>query len=145
MEPIIDHIHITTTDLYRAENFYDKLLPILGFDLKNKEFDEVKEHDYKIIEYHHKNLSLGIVSPRTSLSTEIVNRRRPGALHHIAFRASSPDEVNEIYEKLKDIKVNIIHKPKLYPEYCEDYYALFFKDSEGIEYEIVYFDRKSYF
>ena len=33
MEPIIDHIQITVKDLAVAAPFYDKLLPLLGFDL----------------------------------------------------------------------------------------------------------------
>ena len=46
MKPMIDHIHITVTDLARAEVFYDKLLPLLGFDLSLKEYDEVPKHEY---------------------------------------------------------------------------------------------------
>ena len=47
MEPIIDHIDITVENLERAEEFYDRLLPLLGFDLSKKEYTEVPEHDYK--------------------------------------------------------------------------------------------------
>ena len=36
MKPVIDHIHMTVTDLDRAERFYDRLLPMLGFDLRHK-------------------------------------------------------------------------------------------------------------
>lgn len=145
MEPIIDHIHITVSNFERAEKFYDKLMPILGFDLCNKEIDEVKEHEYKIIEYHHKNFSFGIVNPRQIFKNEEINRRKPGSLHHLAFHVDSSFEVDKIYQQLKKMNVKIIHEPKLYPEYCSDYYALFFKDCEGIEFEIVNFNRKDCF
>lgn len=145
MEPIIDHIHITVSDFERAEKFYDKLMPILGFDLCNKEIDMVDEHEYKIIEYHHNNFSFGIVNPRSAYRDEIINRRKPGSLHHLAFHVDSRSEVDKIYQQLKEIGVKVVHEPQLYPEYCEDYYALFFKDSEYIEYEIVNFNRKDYF
>ena len=46
---------------------------------------------------------------------------------------------------IDELPAQIIHSPQYYPEYCSDYYALFFKDSEGIEYEIVSFDRGHYF
>lgn len=46
---------------------------------------------------------------------------------------------------IDELLAQIIHSPQYYPEYCSDYYALFFKDSEGIEYEIVSFDRGHYF
>lgn len=32
MKPVIDHIQITIKNLKVAEPFYDKLLPVLGFD-----------------------------------------------------------------------------------------------------------------
>lgn len=145
MVPILDHIHITVSDLARAEVFYDQFLPLLGFDLQNKEKDAVPEFEYKIVEYHHKNLSLGIVSPRPSYKDEIVSRRRPGALHHLAFHVESCAVVNSLFAQIKKMEVKIVHSPRLYPEYCNDYYAFFFKDSEDIEYEIVSFNRSSYF
>lgn len=145
MEPIIDHIHITVSDFERAEKFYDKLMPILGFDLCYKEIDIIDEHEYKIIEYHHNNFSFGIVNSRLPFKDEIINRRKPGSLHHLAFHVDSHFDVDKIYQQLKEIGVGIVREPQLYPEYCKDYYALFFKDSEGIEYEIVNFNRKDCF
>ncbi len=145
MRPVIDHIHITVSDLTRAEKFYDKLLPILGFDFNNKEYDIVPEHEYRSIEYHDRNFSFGIVCPRREHADEKVSRRKPGAIHHLAFRAASREAVDKAYKKVLEIPAKIVHAPQYYPEYCEDYYAFFFKDSEGIEYEIVSFDRKKYF
>lgn len=145
MQPIIDHIHITVENLTRAERFYDALLPILGFDLVLKEKDCVPEYEYEIIEYHHKNFSLGIVNQRKEFINEKINRRKAGALHHLAFHAARKEDVDFIFEAVKKLQITIIHKPQYYPEYCKDYYAFFFKDSEGIEYEIVNFERASYF
>lgn len=145
MQPIIDHIDITVEDLERAEKFYDKLLPLLGFDISTKEYTEVPEHEYKIVEYHNKNMSIGFVNRREAYKNEKVSRRKAGALHHLAFRANSREEVDLLYGEIKDLPAVIVHPPKYYPEYCSDYYAFFFKDSEGIEYEIVHFDRARYF
>ena len=36
MEPLIDHIEITVRDMNVAVPFYDKLLPLLGFDLRTR-------------------------------------------------------------------------------------------------------------
>ncbi len=36
MKPIIDHIQFTVKNLEVAESFYDKLIPILGFDINRK-------------------------------------------------------------------------------------------------------------
>jgi len=145
MKPVIDHIHVTVSDLECAEEFYDKLMPLLGFDLANKEHDTVPEHEYSVVEYHHGNFSFGIVSPRPAYKDEQISRRKPGALHHLAFHADSRTEVDELYQQVMAIDAEIVHEPRLYPEYCKDYYAFFFKDPEGIEYEAVYFDRADYF
>lgn len=145
MQPLIDHIHITVEDFERAENFYDQLLPLLGFDLTLKEYDTVAEHEYKIVEYHHSILSIGLVNQRVAYKHDKLSRRRAGALHHLAFFIDSPDKVDDLYLKIKEIPAIIVHEPQYYPEYCLDYYALFFKDSEGIEYELVSFNREKYF
>lgn len=145
MKPIIDHIHITVKDLDRAEQFYDRFLPLLGFDLALKEYDSVPEHEYRIIEYHNRQLSIGLVNQRDAYKDETPSRRKAGALHHLAFHADSPEEVDALYQKLCSIPAVIVHPPQYYPEYCPDYYALFFKDSEGIEYELVSFDRAGSF
>jgi len=145
MQPIIDHIHITVEDLARAERFYDALLPILGFDLALKEKDCVPAHEYEIIEYHHKNFSLGLVNQRKEFANEKVSRRKAGAVHHLAFHAARKADVDFVFEAVKKLQTIIVHEPQYYPEYCNDYYAFFFKDSEGIEFEIVNFARASYF
>ena len=145
MIPVIDHIHITVADMERAERFYDELLPLLGFDLFLKERDSVPEHEYQIIEYHNRNLSIGIVNQRKEYANEIVSRRKAGALHHLAFRAESKEEADELFAKIRMIPAVIVRPPQYYPEYCRDYYAFFFKDTEGIEYEIVHFARERYF
>ena len=137
MKPIIDHIQITVKDINTAESFYDKFLPLLGFDIKNKVSAEIEEHDFYVVEYTHPLLAFAISSPRKAFINDTIHRRKPGALHHLAFKAESRDEVDRIYLELMKIGATIVNKPKIYPEYSPVYYALFFKDLEGIKYEIV--------
>lgn len=118
---------------------------MLGFDISLKEYDSVPEHEYKIIEYHNNLLSIGLVNQREQYKSEKSSRRKAGALHHLAFHVDSPKEIDLLYTKIKEIPAIIVNEPRYYTEYCEDYYALFFKDSEGIEYELVNFNRNKYF
>ena len=53
MQPVIDHIQITVKDIKQAEKFYDKLMPILGFDLAKKVSATIQEHDLYVVEYLH--------------------------------------------------------------------------------------------
>lgn len=141
MNPIIDHIQITVKDFNRAEEFYDKLMPLLGFDIVKKSKGRVDAHDFDVIEYVHDNITIGINSPRELFASSDVHRRKPGALHHLAFRASSVDEINELYPKLEAVGANIIEPPMYYPQHGENYYALYFKDPDGIKLELCYEEK----
>lgn len=137
MEPIIDHIQITVKDMDIAVPFYDKFLPLLGFDIQNRASAVIEEHDFCVVEYTHPLLAFAITSPRQAFVEDTIHRRKPGALHHLAFKAESRAEVDRLHLALSKIGATIVSKPKLYPEYGPHYYALFFKDIEGIKYEIV--------
>jgi catechol 2,3-dioxygenase-like lactoylglutathione lyase family enzyme len=138
MEPIIDHIQITVKDMSIAVPFYDKLLPVLGFDIQNKVSAVIDEHQFHVVEYTHPRLTFAITSPRSAFAGDTIHRRKPGALHHLAFKAESRAEVDGLHRELKGIGATIVSPPREYPEYTPPgYYALFFKDLEGIKYEIV--------
>ena len=138
MEPIIDHIQITVKDMSVAVPFYDKLLPLLGFSLQHKGGAVIKEHEFHVVEYQHPRLAFAITSPRNAFAKETINRRKPGAVHHLAFKAESRAEVDRLHVELKKIGATIVCPPREYPEYTPPgYYAVFFKDLEGIKYEIV--------
>jgi predicted lactoylglutathione lyase len=138
MKPIIDHIQLTVKDMDISIPYYDRFLPILGFDIKRKASAVFKELDFYVSKYTHPRLAFAITSPRKAIADESIHRSKPGALHHPAFKAESRAEVDSLYQELEEIGSEIVNEPKLYPEYSPDYYALFFKDLEGNKCEIVY-------
>ena len=141
MEPVVDHIEITVRDVSAAAPFYDRLLPLLGFDLRHRSEATFDEHEKHVISYEHPRLGFAITSPREAFAGEPMNRRKPGALHHLAFRAESRADVDRLHLQLQAIGATIVSPPREYPEYTPaGYYALFFKDPEGIKYEIVCID-----
>ena len=138
MEPIIDHIQITVKDMAVAVPFYDKFLPLLGFDPGSRSSAVIEAHDFHVVEYSHPRLAFAITSPRAAFTEDTIHRRKPGSLHHLAFKAESRAEVNRLYTELQAIGATIVSAPREYPEYTPaHYYAVFFKDLEGIKYEIV--------
>jgi catechol 2,3-dioxygenase-like lactoylglutathione lyase family enzyme len=138
MQPVIDHLQITVKDLDVAASFYDKLMPLLGFDPKRRSSAVLERHELRVVEYVHPRLCFAIGSPRPAFANDVVHRRRPGALHHLAFKAESREEVDRLHEALVAIGAEIVTPPREYPEYTPaGYYALFFKDLEGIKYEVV--------
>jgi catechol 2,3-dioxygenase-like lactoylglutathione lyase family enzyme len=52
MQPVIDHIQVTVKDLKASEVFYDRFLPLLGFDIARKGKGRVDAH-FDVIEYSH--------------------------------------------------------------------------------------------
>jgi len=145
MQPIIDHIQITVKDLEVAVPYYDQLMPLLGFDIKKKVRAVIETHDFEVVEYSHPLLAFAITSPRQAFKDDTIHRRKPGALHHLAFKASSKAEVDRLYPELVKIGSTVVDKPRPYPEYGPDYYAVFFKDPEGIKYEIVHTPKDTRF
>jgi catechol 2,3-dioxygenase-like lactoylglutathione lyase family enzyme len=138
MEPIVDHIEITVRDMSVAVPFYDKLLPLLGFDPGRRGSARIEEHDKHVVSYEHPRLGFAITSPLRAFTGETINRRKPGSLHHLAFRAPSRAEVDRLHAEIEGIGATIVSPPRAYPEYTPaGYYAFYFKDPEGIKYEIV--------
>ena len=138
MEPIIDHIQITVQDMSTAVPFYDQLMPLLGFDPKRRVNATIEKHALHVVEYSHPRLAFAISSPRSAFTGEKVHRRKPGSLHHLAFKAPSRAEVDRLHRELQRIGATIVSPPREYPEYTPPgYYAFFFKDPGGIKYEIV--------
>ena len=103
-------------------------LAIIGFDISQKVSAIIQEHDLYVVEYLNDNFDFAICSPRTAFRNDIVHRRKPGAFHHLAFRATSRQEVDELYLKIKAIGAEIVHPPQIFPEHGSNYYAIFFKD-----------------
>ena len=145
MQPLIDHIQITVKDLDAAELFYDRFLAMLGFDHTHKVRALIEEHELDVIQYAHPKLGFAISSPRSAFTEDEVHRRKPGALHHLAFRVASRDEVDRCHAELAAMGAEIVSPPREYPEYVPPgYYAVFFKDPDGIKYEVVHAAAWSY-
>jgi catechol 2,3-dioxygenase-like lactoylglutathione lyase family enzyme len=142
VEPIVDHIEITVRDMAVAVAFYDRLMPLLGFDIKSKNVAVIEDHEFQVAEYLHPRLGFAINSPRSAFGSETINRRRPGALHHLAFKVESRSDVDKLHSSVKEIGATVVTPPQEYPEYTPPgYYAFFFKDLEGIKYEIVCYEQ----
>lgn len=137
MEPVIDHIQVTVKDMSVAVPFYDKLLPLLGFEASQRVHTVIEEHELHVLDYTHPQLGFTVSSPREAFADDTICRRKPGALHHLAFKANSREEVDRFYAQVKAIGAVIVAAPGIYTEYSPHYYAVFFKDLEGIKYEVV--------
>jgi hypothetical protein len=68
------------------------------------------------------------------------NRYQVG-LHHFALELENKIAIENIYQKLLDLKVKILDAPAFYSEYEEGYYVVFCEDSNGFKVEFMAYER----
>lgn len=122
----VHHIDITVADLDRSTEFYDRVLPVIGF----RRIADVPEGPI----WAGAHLEVGLQAARSSVEHD---RYSPG-LHHLAFTAPSRAAVDALHQRLHDLGVVVLDRPAEYPEYAPGYYAIFFADPDGIKLEYVF-------
>jgi catechol 2,3-dioxygenase-like lactoylglutathione lyase family enzyme len=50
---------------------------------------------------------------------------------HLALAAPSRDAVDQVYFEARKANAEILHEPRVWPEYHTGYYAVFFRDPDG--------------
>ena len=71
MKPVIDHIQITVRDMSVAVAFYDRLMPLLGFNPACRTTATIDEHEFHVVEYSHPLLAFAITSPRSAFEQDL--------------------------------------------------------------------------
>jgi predicted lactoylglutathione lyase len=56
---------------------------------------------------------------------------------HLAFTAADADAVRAFFKTAVDLGAEVLHEPRLWPEYHEHYYGAFVRDPEGNNLEAV--------
>ncbi|CAN5446036.1 MAG: VOC family protein [Rubrobacteraceae bacterium] len=125
----LDHIFITVEDLARSEEFYDRLMKVLGFRKSGGSMGG----DPHI---HYYNRQFGY-SLRPARSDAAHDPYAPG-LHHLCFRVSDEEAVDRAASELRAVGIETT-EPRHYPEYAPDYYATFFEDPDGVRLEVMNF------
>jgi catechol-2,3-dioxygenase len=123
----VDHIYIAVRDLARAEVFYDGVMRVLGF---RKGTTPIAGERH--VHYFNPVTQYSLRGARRDAAHDPYS---PG-LHHLCFRVTDRAAVDTAARDLTALGV-AVSAPRLYPEYADDYYALFFTDPEGIRLEIV--------
>jgi predicted enzyme related to lactoylglutathione lyase len=57
---------------------------------------------------------------------------------HIAFSALSTDEVDAVHKVAVEAGAEVLHAPRIFPEYHPGYYAVFVRDLDGHNVEAVH-------
>ena len=123
----IHHIDITVQNLRRSSDFYDRVLPPMGFT----RIEDAPEGPI----WAGAHVEVGLQAAHDSGGQH--DRYSPG-LHHLAFTAPTRESVDDLHRQLLEMGGAIFDAPAEYPEYCRGYYAVFFTDPDGIKLEYVY-------
>lgn len=133
--PLVDHVDLTVASLERSLAFYRELLRPLGWRRES----EVAGERGETIHYLWGPDLRGAVGLRAATAEREPDRYATG-LHHLAFGARSRRRVDERARWLHDAGAEIESGPREY-DYTPRYYAVFFRDPDGIKLEIVHRPR----
>jgi catechol 2,3-dioxygenase-like lactoylglutathione lyase family enzyme len=124
----VHHIDITVSDLAGATEFYDRILPLMGFKRGADCGDSPVWGGDRV------EVSLQVARPASLRSHD---RYAPG-LHHLAFGAPDRAAVDRLHDQLRSLHVEILDAPAEYPHYTLGYYAVFFAGPDGVKLEYVF-------
>ena len=125
----IDHVYVTVRDLARAEEFYDRVMAVLGYR-KTKAAIGGDPH----IHYYNRQFGFSIRPARSDRPYDSYS----AGLHHFCFRVVDKTAVDRAARELREAGVTVT-EPRVYVEYDPDYYATFFEDPDGVRLEITNF------
>jgi glyoxylase I family protein len=131
MARTINHIDLTVSDMARARAFYEPVMKYLGYEVSGESPNDLA--------FSAADGSAGceiVLHPAHPASRQTKHDRYAPGLHHLAFSASSREDVDGLHRLLKEIGATILDPPAVY--YPPDYYAAFFADPDGIKLELVH-------
>jgi catechol 2,3-dioxygenase-like lactoylglutathione lyase family enzyme len=118
---VLDHVSVQCADVARSAVFYDAVLAPLGGS-RIMDFGEV--------------IGYG-VPPKPEFW---IGRQSTGEGFreaHIAFTAASRDAVQDFFAAAVARGAEVLHGPRVWPEYHEHYYGAFVRDPDGNNVEAV--------
>lgn len=138
MTPAVDHLDLVVGSLERSLDFYRGLLRPLGWERENPITGERGE---RVVYLSRSARDVAIsLRERQSDAYAVPYDRYAVGLHHLAISAESREQVDERAAWLRETGAEIESEPREY-EYSEGYYAVFFRDPDGIKLEIVHAPR----
>jgi catechol 2,3-dioxygenase-like lactoylglutathione lyase family enzyme len=118
---VLDHVGIQAADYDASAAFYDAVLAPLGYS---------RQMDFGVaIGYGTEGHPQFWISP---LATGGEAREA-----HIAFVASDRDKVVAFRDAAVSLGAEVLHEPRVFPEYHEHYFGTFVRDPDGNNVEAV--------
>jgi catechol 2,3-dioxygenase-like lactoylglutathione lyase family enzyme len=121
MTAMLDHVGIQCADMKSSARFYDQVLEPLGFA--------------RVMDF---GVAIGYGPPgKPDFWIGDFNSGEGFRESHIAFQAPSRDAVMAFFEAAKGCGAEVLHEPRVWPEYHENYFGAFVRDPDGNNVEAV--------
>ncbi|WP_255620944.1 VOC family protein [Pseudonocardia sp. DSM 110487] len=123
---MLDHIAVQVSDVAAAAAFYQRVFGPLG----------VRE---AMRFPRDGNLVVGFCGP-DGAPRFWLGPAAPGPERelHVAFAAPTREAVDEVHRAALDAGAEVLHAPRVWPEYHPGYYAVFVRDPDGNNVEAVH-------
>ncbi|CCH76810.1 Glyoxalase/bleomycin resistance protein/dioxygenase [Nostocoides japonicum T1-X7] len=118
---MIDHFGINCADYEASTTFYDTVLQVLGYG--------------RVMDF-----GAAIGYGAEGHPAFWITRWDAGGEQremHLAFQATDAAAVRAFHEAATGLGAQVLHEPRLWPEYHEGYYAVFVRDPDGNNVEAV--------
>lgn len=133
---MLGHLGVNVPDLAAAKAYYDRLMPQLDFEPFLAAHDQFayrpaggKPGTYLFL------YPAAAVAPTYS--------REAAGLQHLAFTVRTRSAVRTVHDFVRALGSEVIHAPRVFPEYAQPYYATFWLDPHGFMLEAVcHYDRE---
>jgi catechol 2,3-dioxygenase-like lactoylglutathione lyase family enzyme len=119
---MLDHVSVQCDDLGAAREFYETVLGPLGITV-NMDFGDVL------------GMSGADGVPKFWLGTQTTGGTQREI--HLAFTAANRSIVDTVHRAVKKLGAEVLHEPKEWPQYHPGYYAVFMRDPDGNNVEVV--------
>jgi catechol 2,3-dioxygenase-like lactoylglutathione lyase family enzyme len=117
---MIDHVSLQVTDVPTSRAFYEAVLAPLG-----------------IVPPATDGPAVGFFGPEPGSFWLSPAQCGPDRELHVAFRAADRDAVQAFHRAALSIGAEVLHAPRVFPEYHEHYYGAFIRDPDGHNIEAV--------
>ena len=117
---MLDHLGIQAADMKASAAFYDTVLAPLGAP---------RLRDYGMA------IGWGVDKPDFWISA--CDKSEGFRESHIAFSASDRATVRTFFDAAVALGAEVLHEPRVFPEYHPDYYGAFVRDPDGNNVEAV--------
>jgi catechol 2,3-dioxygenase-like lactoylglutathione lyase family enzyme len=129
----ISHVYITVAKFEQCVAFYRELLPFMGL---KRIVHDTSDAFYCI----GGRTGFGVARAADEFRTTAFAQGRSG-LHHVCFRARSPEDVDAVHELVRRLGEKIVRVPEV-GGWAPGYYSILFEDPDGVRLEVNYIPGK---